>query len=264
MNTEQNNLKNKVVVVAGGAGEIGESITKSFLAEGAMVIVPSRSAEKLSALKGSIGKANAGQLFAVNVDVNTPAGLNELVRVIKTHGDLRVAVSALGSFWQGPSSLDTHLEEIQGVLKGSFIPYVSLTQALFPLMTKGTHFFKLNGVLALHAFPHVSALCVTAAAQLAWTKMLIAEAGENSPWITEFVIDSLVRTRSLQSLPEGYLNGTDIANEMVAIAKRENKHSIRFLGKDPGGSTQVETVPLPEQVPGKNISRLMKSFSDRD
>ena len=41
-----------------------------------------------------------------------------------------------------------------------------------------------------------------AAAQLAWTKMLIAEAGENSPWITEFVIDSLVRTRSLQSLPE--------------------------------------------------------------
>ncbi|MEZ0254572.1 MAG: SDR family NAD(P)-dependent oxidoreductase [Chthoniobacter sp.] len=263
MNEEQNNLKNKVVVVAGGAGEIGESITKSFLAEGAVVIVPSRSAEKINALKAAVEKAKAEQLVAVNVDVNTPVGLNELVRVIKNHGHVRVAVSALGSYWQGPSSLDTPIEEIKRVLEGSFIPYISLTQALFPLMTKGTHFFKLNGLLALHALPHVGALSVTAAAQLAWTRMLIAEAGENGPWITEFVIDSLVRTRALQSLPDGYLNGADIANEMLKIAKHENEHSIRFLGKDPSGSTEVETVPLPEQVPGRNISRLMKSFGDR-
>jgi len=263
MNEEQNNLQNKVVVVAGGAGEIGESITKSFLAEGAVVIVPSRSAEKITALKEAVGMAMAERLVAVNVDVNTPAGLNELVRVIKNHGNVRVAVSALGSYWQGPSSLDTPIEDIKRVLEGSFIPYVSLTQALFPLMTKGTHFFKLNGILALHALPHVGALSVTAAAQLAWTRMLIAEAGENSPWITEFVIDSLVRTRSLQSLPDGYLNGADIANEMLRIAKDKSEHSIQFLGKDPGDNTQVEAVPLPEQASKNNVARLMKSFSDR-
>ena len=44
-------LDGKVALVLGGAGFVGEGIVRSFLEEGAFTIVPSRSAERLQALR---------------------------------------------------------------------------------------------------------------------------------------------------------------------------------------------------------------------
>jgi NADP-dependent 3-hydroxy acid dehydrogenase YdfG len=54
MKQNQHELGNKLVVVAGGAGDIGERITRMFLQQGARVLVPSRSKEKLKALGTSL------------------------------------------------------------------------------------------------------------------------------------------------------------------------------------------------------------------
>ena len=54
MKQNQHELGNQLVVVAGGAGEIGEWITRMFLQQGARVLVPSRSKEKLKALGTSL------------------------------------------------------------------------------------------------------------------------------------------------------------------------------------------------------------------
>jgi NADP-dependent 3-hydroxy acid dehydrogenase YdfG len=54
MKQNQHELGNKLVVVAGGAGDIGERITRLFLQQGARVLVPSRSKEKLKALGTSL------------------------------------------------------------------------------------------------------------------------------------------------------------------------------------------------------------------
>jgi NAD(P)-dependent dehydrogenase (short-subunit alcohol dehydrogenase family) len=44
-------LNQQNILVAGGAGEVGEGITQQLLAAGATVIVPSRSPDKLERLK---------------------------------------------------------------------------------------------------------------------------------------------------------------------------------------------------------------------
>ena len=71
MTQNQNELENKLVVVAGGAGEIGERITRMFLQQGARVLVPSRSKEKLNALRASLTDISTGDLIPLETDVST-------------------------------------------------------------------------------------------------------------------------------------------------------------------------------------------------
>jgi len=127
----QHELKNKLVVVAGGAGEIGERITRMFLQQGTRVLVPSRSKEKLKALGTSLKDISTGELIPLETDIGTHQGLEAMTAVIKKEGPLRAAVSAVGSFWQGPSSLEVPMEEVHRVIQQSFSPYVGLTKRLF-------------------------------------------------------------------------------------------------------------------------------------
>jgi NADP-dependent 3-hydroxy acid dehydrogenase YdfG len=262
MKQNQHELGNKLVVVAGGAGAIGERITRMFLQQGARVLVPSRSKEKLKALASSLKDVSTGELIPLETDIGTHQGLKTMTAAVKKEGALRAAVIAVGSFWQGPSCIEVPVDEIHRVIQESFLPYVGLTQALIPALGPDTHFIKLNGILSLQAIPNVSALGVTAAAQIAWTRSLIAEATESTPWITELVIDSLVRTRSSQTLPEEYISGDDIAHEVLRIVTEENKHQIATIGKGPGDA-EVEFMPLGSQASENNVKRLFGSFKAR-
>uniref|UniRef100_Q01TL2 Short-chain dehydrogenase/reductase SDR n=1 Tax=Solibacter usitatus (strain Ellin6076) TaxID=234267 RepID=Q01TL2_SOLUE len=258
MKQNQHELGNKLVVVAGGAGEIGERITRVFLQKGARVLVPSRSKEKLKALGASLRDISTGELIRLETDVSTPQGLKTLTAAVRKEGVLRAAVSAVGSWWQGPSSLEVPVDEIHRVFQGTFFPHVGLTQALIPALGPDTHFIKLNGILSMQAIPNVSAFGVSATAQMAWTRFLIAEATESTPWITELVIDSLVRTRS-RTLPKEYISADDIAHEILRIVTEENEHQIATTGKGPGDA-EVEFVPLPIQASENNLKRLFGSF----
>ena len=262
MTQNQNDLGNKLVVVAGGAGQIGERITRMFLQQGARVLVPSRSKEKLKALDASLTDVSTGELIPLETDVSTSQGLKTLAAAISKEGVLRAAMSSVGSFWQGPRALEVPIEEIHRIFEGTFFPYVGLTQTLIPALGPGTHFVKLNGIVSLQAVPNISAVAVSATAQMAWTRALIAEATETSPWITELVIDSLVRTRSLQSLPKEYISGDDVAHEVLRIVTEENEHQIATIGKGPGDAG-VEFVPLRGQATENNVKRLFGSFQAR-
>ena len=241
---------------------LASELRECFLQQGARVIVPSRSKDKLKELGASLRNISTGELIPLEADVGTAEGLRTLTAAVKNEGALRAAVSAVGSFWQGPRSLEVSVDELQSVLHGSFFSYVGLTQALIPALGRDNHFIKLNGIVALQAVPNVSALSVSAAAQLTWTRSLIAEATESTPWITELVIDSLVRTRSTPNLPKDYISGDDIAHEILRIVTEENRHQIATIGKAPGDS-KVEFAPLQSQVSEKNLKRLFGSFQAR-
>lgn len=100
---------------------------------------------------------------------------------------------------------------------------------------------QINGLAAVVSLPGLSALSVSTVAQLALTRCLIAEADAESPWITSFIIDQWVKTRSRQQLPEDALTANEVGIEVARIITNASTHAILGLGKFEG---QVSFAPL--------------------
>ena len=83
MKQNQHALGNKLVVVAGGAGEIGERITRMFMQQGARVLVPSRSKRRnCKPWETLLKDISTGELIPLETDVSTPQGLETLSAAI--------------------------------------------------------------------------------------------------------------------------------------------------------------------------------------
>jgi len=94
--------RQRVVIVTGGSGALGQAITRRFLAGGHVVCVPwivERERERLAA---SVDAATTSRLLLERCDVGDDAAMERLVAgVVKTHGSVDVLVSAVGGFALG-------------------------------------------------------------------------------------------------------------------------------------------------------------------
>lgn len=86
-------LQGKTVLVTGGAKGIGEAITRSFAAEGAVPIIMGRNREEASALVSEI-EASGQQAFAEHVEMTDLSALEATVRkVLDYRGSIDVIVN---------------------------------------------------------------------------------------------------------------------------------------------------------------------------
>ena len=97
----QIDFSGKVVLVAGGTGGLGRSVSLSFLEEGAKVIVTYRREEEFVALKSSAG-ANAAALEGYRVDVTDEAAVADFIgKILAQHGSLDAVVNTIGGYAGG-------------------------------------------------------------------------------------------------------------------------------------------------------------------
>ena len=89
-------LEGAKVVVAGGAGGVGEGIVRALLAHGARVLATSRSEEKLEGLRTYCRDVTTGELKTLVGDL----GDEESARALQ-HRSTRSSVS---STWRSPRS----------------------------------------------------------------------------------------------------------------------------------------------------------------
>lgn len=91
-------LTDKIAIIAGGTGEVGEGIVRSLLKEGVVVIVPVRSPEKGARLRQYAEDHSNLHLFdtqQVERDYN-----EELVnRILEKFGRIDMAVASLGGWY---------------------------------------------------------------------------------------------------------------------------------------------------------------------
>ena len=93
----------KVVLVAGGTGGLGRSVTLAFLEAGAAVFVTYRDERELEELKAAAG-LNAAQLTASPTDVTDETAVQGLVDgIIASNGRLDALVNTVGGYVGGVS-----------------------------------------------------------------------------------------------------------------------------------------------------------------
>lgn len=124
----------KVVLVAGGTGGLGRTVSVAFLAEGATVIVPYRRQSEMDALAGLAGES-ATTLEGHVVDLSEDAAITNLVEgILASHSRLDVLVNTVGAWAGGAKFWQADAGEFERMLSLNLRTGYRLARAVLPAM----------------------------------------------------------------------------------------------------------------------------------
>ena len=190
------NLIGKTVLVVGGAGGVGEGVTRTLLAGGATVVATARTRSKLDDLQGRI---NDPHLVAQTLDVLEPDLDRVARRLAAQHGPFDGVVIAIGDWGtQGRKPiLDLTDSEWNALVAANQTGVFRAYRSLVPLIAPGGMIAQINGMSAEIPFPGAAVVAATAAATKSLTRTLAAELEGRGPRIYEVIL-GVIRTRPRQ------------------------------------------------------------------
>ena len=156
----------RVVVVAGGTGGLGKSVSLAFLEEGANVIVTYRREAEFEALKDSAGQSASfleGRQVDVTDEVSTALFINSVGTQYKT---IDVLVNAIGGYAGGVKLWELKTNTFDHMLALNLRSGYALTRAVMPIMLKAGRGSIVN-VAAKAAVDHASGAAAYAASKAA-------------------------------------------------------------------------------------------------
>ena len=97
-----NNIEGKVVVITGASSGLGEATARLLSAQGALVVLGARRADRIQALAAAL-TAGGGQAMALTTDVTRREQVQKLVdAAVKTYGRIDVMINNAGLMPQSP------------------------------------------------------------------------------------------------------------------------------------------------------------------
>ncbi|GCA81750.1 SDR family NAD(P)-dependent oxidoreductase [Microcystis aeruginosa] len=219
-------LDGKIILIAGGAGNVGEGIVATFLEEGATVIVPSRRAEALDSLREFLVTFDSDRFVGIVGNIGQLEDV-EKVRdeILQRFGRLDGVLASLGGWWTGNKPLtEVSIETWNQYLESNLTSHFLLARTFVPILTnqKSGTYTLLGGTAAEVPLPRVSPVGITAAGQLMMVRILIEETKGSGVRINEVIVQGMVRTRVMQShsSPE-WITPTEIGEFAVWLASDE-------------------------------------------
>jgi NAD(P)-dependent dehydrogenase (short-subunit alcohol dehydrogenase family) len=214
----------KQILVAGGAGGVGEAIVRALLDAGHRVIVPSRSEARLDRLRNDAG--DNGELVTFTGEIGTIEGaLLIRDRIAREIGRLDVLIPSLGGWWEGglldatPAIWDTVMDEM---LRTHYV-FAHVFVPVLRAQAEGGRYIGIGGGAAYHPVPNSSLVSIAAAAQLMLTRALRREIDDPAVDILELVVDGAIRTRDSANIAgPGWIDAADVGRivaELVAHGK---------------------------------------------
>jgi NAD(P)-dependent dehydrogenase (short-subunit alcohol dehydrogenase family) len=168
----------RVIMVAGGTGGLGRSVSLAFLEEGASVTVTYRKEDEFRALKELAGE-RAPSLEGSQIDVTDEAAVSEFVdEVVVRHGALDALVNTVGGYIGGVKLWNGTTKGLDQMLALNLRSGFVLARAAMPAMLKAGHGSIVN-VAAKAAVDHgagAAAYAASKAAAVALMDSLAADA----------------------------------------------------------------------------------------
>src|SRR3954468_5156152 len=186
-------MSEQAVLVAGGAGAVGEGIVERFLAADWRVLVPSRSQARLEAQRDRLG--NPENLSGLVGDVGEPQGAAALRDQLRADGvRLNAVVASIGGWRSGPLLVDTPLEDWRSVLDGNLTSHLTLAQAFLPVLPPGSAYTIIVGDSAEEPVRGAGPVSVAASAVLMLARTLALESAGKGVRVNALVLGP-VKTR---------------------------------------------------------------------
>ena len=205
----------KVALVAGGTGGIGQLIAAELSSRGCTVVTCSRTPNH--------------DPMHIAADLRSPEAAQSLIKsVLEMHGSLDIVVNAIGVVAFGDIT-STSVDTVEELFLTNTFSHIFLSQAALPRLPKGSVMVGISGVIAEHNLPGLAAYGASKAAVRSFNEALSREARR----IGIRVIDARpphtetgLATRAIEGVapkfPHG-LNPVSVARRIVlAIASGED------------------------------------------
>ncbi len=173
-------LDKKIAVVAGGTGSVGEGVVRSFLREGAEVVVPCRSEQKRERLQRYTQDVAEQRLHLYPAIVSDPQSVLDFRQaVVDNFPRVDLAVASLGGWYYGYSLHRMSFEDWNRVMHDHLSTHFLFLQAFVSLFhdhqdQSGTYIMVNGGESKLPA-PDAGVVSIAAAAQKMMSKVLAEE-----------------------------------------------------------------------------------------
>lgn len=188
-------MSDRTVLVAGGAGAVGEGAVERFLAADWRVLVPSRSQTRLDAQRERLGAPE--NLVGMLADVGTSTGATALRDQIRAQGiRLNAVVASIGGWRSGPLLVDTPLEEWHAVLEGNLTSHLVLAQAFLPMLPPGGAYTIVVGDTAEAPVRGAGPVSVAASSVLMLSRALALESAGKGVRVNALVLGPVKTRRS--------------------------------------------------------------------
>ena len=172
-------LAGQVAVVAGAGRGIGKAIALRFAAEGAKVVLASRTATELEALAGQI-RAAGGEALAVPTDATNEADVERLVaKAIKAYGKVDIMVANAGMAYY-KSLAETSVEEYNAMMNTNMLTTFLAARKVVPHMIERRKGMLLivSSMAGQRGFPNEAVYCASKHAQVGFSHALDKELRE--------------------------------------------------------------------------------------
>ncbi len=243
-------LKDKVVLVTGGASGIGLAIAREFALNQSTVVIVGRDKEKFEAA----GRQIEGRLNCIRFDLNEIGRLPELVEAIRSNvGEVDVLVNNAGINLK-KDALEVSVEEYEKVIRTNQTAVFELTKEIGKSMVaRGTgSIIMISSMASRYGIPKVVAYAASKSAIEGMTRALAVEWSPLgvrvnciAPGFIETAMsskaldgDSGRKQRVLSRTPIGRLGEpADVANAALFLASSKSRYITGVVLPVDGGNS---------------------------
>ncbi|HEX6901011.1 MAG TPA: SDR family oxidoreductase [Thermoanaerobaculia bacterium] len=231
-----NSLDGAKIVVAGGAGGVGEGIVRALLQEGARVIAPSRSEDKLRDLEAYCSDIHSGELITLTGGLGDEESARALQhKIFEQFKEIDLAVASLGGWLQGNPLTSVDMATWNRVLRDNLTSHFLALRMLVPLLHPKTgSYVHINGFSAEQPFPMAGPVAMAAAAQKSMTLTLAEELKPTGIRVFELILGPIkTRSRVRHGLgQEDWYTPEEIGEYIAALVTSNNTEVVhRLLSK---------------------------------
>lgn len=232
-----NDLKNKSVIVTGGANGIGRACVEKFLSLGMYVFSFDFNEEDNKKMSDEI---NSKKLFIYTVDVTDPLMLNNAVLyVLNKAGRIDCVVNNAGIHPKAMSIEDYPTEDFNKLINMNLTSAFMLTKYVYPFLkiTKGT-IINISSMVATLGQAKAVAYCASKAGLIGMTKALAIDSAEYGIRVN-CVSPSNVKTKTMTEWLNSTSNPTEMEKAMADVQQLKRMASpleiaevVAFLASD--------------------------------
>lgn len=213
---------NKIVVVAGGTGSVGEGIAKWFISQGATVIIPTRNITKIAKVQAYIAPNNKNLHFIEGNIADETDAIRIRDEILATYGQIDAMVSSLFGWWSGAKLTELSLERWNYIINSSLTTHFIVAKTFIPyIVPRGSYSF-IVGLSSVRPVPHSGPISVANAAELMLRRVLSAENDPQQIRINDINLGPInTRSRGTMYSSPDYIDAVEVGRIAGIIAFEE-------------------------------------------